>query len=185
VSGDRPWGRAPISAPVTGRPGPAKLGAGGLVSDGPDLGERPAGWALVAAPCVRRLCLRVAATGGRRAHLDGTAGPPGIIEDESGAVSCAPVACVGQIRFAAAKVGYLFGPALFQTDEGGRTWRRVPTARWRPSNRWRARWSGWCMTTLAALARAPGRCRKPLPGRTLAQPQSLFPIASTRCLGRS
>jgi hypothetical protein len=53
-------------------------------------------------------------------------------------VGCASVACVGQIRFAAAKVGYLFGPALFQTDAADRTWRRVPTARWRPSNRRRA-----------------------------------------------
>ena len=124
------------------------------------------GWALAAVPCVRGLCPRVAATGDGGRTWTALPVPPGIIEDESGAVSCAPVACVGQIRFAAAKVGYLFGPALFQTDEGGRTWRRVPTARWRPSNRWRARWSGWCMTTLAALARAPGRCRKPPPGRT-------------------
>lgn len=31
--------------------------------------------------------------------------------------------CVGSVRFATAEVGYLFGPALLMTTDGGRTWR--------------------------------------------------------------
>jgi len=74
------------------------------------------GWALAAAPCDRGLCRRLAATanGGRT----WTALPA--------LPHCARVACVSQVRFATATVGYLFGPALFQTSDGGRSWHRVP-----------------------------------------------------------
>jgi photosystem II stability/assembly factor-like uncharacterized protein len=74
------------------------------------------GWALAAAPCGPGLCRRLAATmnGGRT----WTALPalPG----------CARVACVNQVRFVTGTMGYLFGPALFQTSDGGRSWHRVP-----------------------------------------------------------
>ncbi len=33
---------------------------------------------------------------------------------------------VSHIRFATTKVGYLFGPGMYQTQDGGRIWRRVP-----------------------------------------------------------
>jgi photosystem II stability/assembly factor-like uncharacterized protein len=84
------------------------------------------GWALAAAPCARGLCPRVAATrdGGRTWTALPT--PPGVIQDENGTVNCLHAACVvSQLRFATARVGYLFGPALFQTDDGGRSWHRV------------------------------------------------------------
>jgi photosystem II stability/assembly factor-like uncharacterized protein len=34
---------------------------------------------------------------------------------------------VSHLRFATPAVGYLFGPALYQTSDGGRTWQRVPS----------------------------------------------------------
>jgi len=83
------------------------------------------GWALAAAPCGRELCPRLATTidGGRTwtalPALPGWVGP-------NGTAGCARLGCVSQVRFATATVGYLFGPALFQTSDGGRSWRRVP-----------------------------------------------------------
>jgi hypothetical protein len=119
----------PAAPPTTGRPGPRQSSAlagsflMGLtwVSDG-------RGWALAAVPCARGLCPRVAATrdGGRT--WTPLPAPPGIVGDENGTVGCPHVACVvSQIRFATAQVGYLFGPGLFQTDDGGRSWHRVPS----------------------------------------------------------
>jgi hypothetical protein len=55
----------------------------------------------------------------RRAQLDSVAGPPGL--SISGGTE------VSQIRFVTTSVGYLFGAALYQTEDGGRTWRRVPS----------------------------------------------------------
>ena len=85
------------------------------------------GWALAAAPCASGLCPRVAATGDGGRTWTALPVPPGIIQGETGTVDCAAVACVSQIRFATAEVGYLFGPALYQTDDGGRTWHRAPS----------------------------------------------------------
>ncbi len=85
------------------------------------------GWALAAVPCGRDLCPRLAATtdGGRTWAALPT--PPGRVLDPSGLGGCAPADCVSQVRFATATVGYLFGPALFQTSDGGRSWHRVPS----------------------------------------------------------
>jgi photosystem II stability/assembly factor-like uncharacterized protein len=84
------------------------------------------GWALAAAPCGKGLCPRVAATrdGGRT--WTALPAPPGVIQ-EDGVFGCALVACVSQIRFATPEVGYLFGPSLYQTSDGGRTWRPLPS----------------------------------------------------------
>ncbi len=85
------------------------------------------GWALAAAPCGRDLCPRLAATtdGGRTwAALPA---PPAQVLDPAGPDGCARAACVSQVRFATATVGYLFGPALFQTSDGGQSWHRVPS----------------------------------------------------------
>ena len=85
------------------------------------------GWALAAAPCGEGLCPRVATTGNGGQTWAPLPAPPGAIQDQNAIVNCARVACVSHIRFATARVGYLFGPALFQTGDGGRTWRRVPS----------------------------------------------------------
>jgi len=76
------------------------------------------GWALAAAPCGPRLCARLATTTNGGRTWTALPAPPG----------CARVVgCVNHIRFATATVGYLFGPALFQTGDGGRRWHRVPS----------------------------------------------------------
>jgi photosystem II stability/assembly factor-like uncharacterized protein len=83
------------------------------------------GWVLAALPCSRGLCPRVAATGDGGRTWVPLPVPPGVIQN--GAVNCARVGCISQLRFATTRVGYLFGPALYQTGDGGRTWRRVPS----------------------------------------------------------
>jgi hypothetical protein len=73
------------------------------------------GWALAAAPCPSGMCPRVAATrdGGR--SWTALSAPSGLNRNSQ----------ISQIRFATAKVGYLFGPALYQTRDGGYSWQRV------------------------------------------------------------
>lgn len=80
------------------------------------------GWALAAAPCGPGLCPRLAATVNGGQTWTALPEPPGRVAGPDG---CAEMACVSQVRFATTTVGYLFGPALFQTNDGGRSWHRV------------------------------------------------------------
>jgi photosystem II stability/assembly factor-like uncharacterized protein len=77
------------------------------------------GWALAAAPCAGGLCPRLATTADGGRSWIALAVPPGLTRN--GEID------VSYIRFATARVGYLFGPAFYQTDDGGRSWRRVPS----------------------------------------------------------
>ena len=79
------------------------------------------GWVLGAAPCGRHTCSDVASTtdAARTWRLIGSVP--------------APIALLGgaqpgiaEIRFATAAVGWAFGPDLFRTATGGRSWARVP-----------------------------------------------------------
>jgi photosystem II stability/assembly factor-like uncharacterized protein len=83
------------------------------------------GWALAAAPCGRELCPRLATTTDGGQTWTALPAPLGRV-GPNGTPGCARLGCVSQIRFATATVGYLFGPALFQTSDGGRSWRRLP-----------------------------------------------------------
>jgi photosystem II stability/assembly factor-like uncharacterized protein len=96
------------------------------------------GWALAAVPCAGLLCAAVAATtdGGATweplprppVSLDSiarTQGPLGIIIPETQGDCEQAGSCVNDIRFATAKIGYLFGPSLFMTVDGGETWQAV------------------------------------------------------------
>ena len=76
-------------------------------------GER--GWALVAAPCSSGMCSRVAATRNGGRSWTPLSVPAGLGRNWQ----------ISQIRFATAKFGYLFGPTLYQTRDGGHSWRRV------------------------------------------------------------
>jgi len=82
------------------------------------------GWALAASPCSEGLCPQVARTDDGGATWVSLPAPPASIQN--GYVDCARQACVTNIRFASPSVGYLFGPVLLLTRDGGRTWVREP-----------------------------------------------------------
>ena len=79
------------------------------------------GWALAAQPCASGTCARLARTTDGGVHWQPLPDPPARLQD--GTVDCSKVACVSGVRFASPAVGYLYGPALLMTSDGGRTWR--------------------------------------------------------------
>ena len=79
------------------------------------------GWALVAQACITGTCARVAHTSDGGAHWQALPDPPARILGST--VDCFAVACVSKVRFASPTVGYLYGPALLMTTNGGRSWR--------------------------------------------------------------
>jgi hypothetical protein len=80
------------------------------------------GWALSAVECASGLCLQLASTtdGGETWHP--LPNPPASIQN--GTVNCDAVACVSHVRFATTMFGYLYGPAMLVTRDGGRSWQR-------------------------------------------------------------
>jgi photosystem II stability/assembly factor-like uncharacterized protein len=93
------------------------------------------GWALVRRPCGETVCvgLRETVDGGRtwtslpapdaldaEVYADAQFGP---------VAACAARPCLSSVRFATPDVGWLYGPALFQTLDGGQTWTRIPAER--------------------------------------------------------
>jgi photosystem II stability/assembly factor-like uncharacterized protein len=105
----------PASTPGSPRPVSPAL-AGSHVVDLTWLNSQR-GWALAAAPCPSGLCPRVAATRNDGRSWAMLSVPSGLSANWQAQIS--------QIRFATGKVGYLFGPALYQTRDGGHSWRRV------------------------------------------------------------
>ncbi len=82
------------------------------------------GWALAAQPCAVGTCARVARTTDGGQHWQVLPDPPATIQD--GTANCSAEACVTQLAFASATVGYLYGPALLMTTDGGLTWHALP-----------------------------------------------------------
>ncbi len=80
------------------------------------------GWALAVTSCARGLCPQIAQTRNGGQTWQRLPSPPGFIED--GRLDCSKKPCVTHLRFATASAGYLFGPALFVTRDGGRSWAR-------------------------------------------------------------
>jgi hypothetical protein len=114
-----PMATAPLSFSATAMPG---LANSWLV----DLSWVSAtdGWALAAQPCVSGTCARLAHTTDGGLHWQQLPNPPAQLQD--GAVDCSTVACVSGVQFASPTVGYLYGPALLTTSDGGRTWHAQP-----------------------------------------------------------
>jgi hypothetical protein len=81
-------------------------------------------WVLEVATCGSDLCPRLAVTADGGRTWTRLPVPPGRWHPggsyESGALS------PGQVSFATPRTGYLFGPVLYQTTDGGLTWQRVP-----------------------------------------------------------
>jgi len=82
------------------------------------------GWALAAQPCATGTCARLAHTSDGGSHWTALPDPPAHLQD--GTVDCATAVCVSGVRFANPSVGYLFGPALLMTTNGGRSWQPQP-----------------------------------------------------------
>jgi hypothetical protein len=88
--------------------------------------SRQSGWALVGKVCghTHDRCPAVYATrngGGTWRRL----APAGALPTLANGCERGK-ACVGAIRFVTPRIGYLFGPALFMTTNGGRAWTHVP-----------------------------------------------------------
>ena len=134
ASSDRAQVREPTAAttsPPTTR-GAAVATSGGPVPPGfvavdSSWIDGATGWTLGTAPCALPPCAFLVGTtdGGRSwvglpapaAALPGF-GPPGATVD------CSSQPCVSHVRFADARNGYAFGPSLFVTGDGGRSWTR-------------------------------------------------------------
>ena len=89
--------------------------------------DASAGWLLaVPATCRRGTCpalrLRRTADGGR--HWSSVPAPPTVA---SVRFTRPPAGSVSQVALASASDGWAYGPGLWATHDGGRTWRRVPT----------------------------------------------------------
>jgi hypothetical protein len=88
------------------------------------------GWALVRTRCGSSACVGVRETinGGKTWTSLPTpdALDAGALDNPN--IACAHRACVSSVRFATAKRGFLFGPDLFQTFDGGHSWTPTATA---------------------------------------------------------
>ena len=101
------------------QPGPAQTAASGPRIQSVGWSSPARGWLLGTAACGTRTCTKVLTTG-NAGHTWSAAG-----------VVPAPIARsagpgVSTIRFADSKHGWAFGPSLFATTNGGRTWRPEP-----------------------------------------------------------
>ncbi len=82
------------------------------------------GWALAAQPCARGTCTLLARTTDGGQHWEQLPAPPASIQN--GTINCSVQACVSRVSFASPEIGYLYGPALLMTTDGGLTWHDQP-----------------------------------------------------------
>jgi photosystem II stability/assembly factor-like uncharacterized protein len=112
-----PDATAPLSFSTTATPGLADAWLQDLSWLSPS-----EGWALAAQPCAAGTCARLARTTDGGEHWE----PLPSVPAQVGAVDCSQVACVSDVAFASSTVGYLYGPALLMTTDGGYSWRLQP-----------------------------------------------------------
>jgi len=79
------------------------------------------GWLLGSAPCGKKSCTDVLATsnGGKSWSLAGAVGTP------IATPATPPDVGVGEVTFATSSVGWAYGPALFRTIGGGKSWKAM------------------------------------------------------------
>lgn len=82
------------------------------------------GWALAAQPCASEICARLAHTTDGGIQWQMLPDPSAQVSPGSsnGIPLCSLPTCVGEVRFATPAVGYLFGPSLLMTTDGGQSW---------------------------------------------------------------
>ena len=107
-------------------PTPYPASAGPYVIDLTWVGDSM-GWALAAVPCAGQLCPAVAATTDGGVTWQPLPSPPVSLYAIAAAQGDCEQGdnCVSHIRFATSKIGYLFGPGLFMTVDGGESWHEV------------------------------------------------------------
>lgn len=111
----------PTPPVVVSLPTPSPPSAGKFIVDLTWVSDQT-GWALSAVECASGLCPELASTTDGGKTWRPLPNPPASIQN--GAVNCDAVACVSHVRFATTTFGYLYGPALLVTSDGGRSWRR-------------------------------------------------------------
>ncbi len=121
---------SPTSTPPPGKnvatPTPIPASAGPYVVDLTWVTDSM-GWALAAVPCAGQLCPAVAETTDGGLTWQGLPSPSVSFygPNPPQTADCQQEACVSHIRFATSKIGYLFGPSLFMTVDGGESWQEL------------------------------------------------------------
>ncbi len=85
------------------------------------------GWVLGGRGCAPRSCATILRTDDGGRHWIKLSPPSAYVLVPNGngpQAGCPPVSCISKIRFATTSIGYAFGPSLFMTTDGGRSWRR-------------------------------------------------------------
>jgi photosystem II stability/assembly factor-like uncharacterized protein len=110
-----PAARAPVVARAATTPKQFRAAAMSWLS-----GQR--GWLLGSAPCGKKGCADVLATsnGGKSWSQAGLAGTPIATQATPSDVG------VSEVTFINSSVGWAYGPALFRTVSGGRSWKAMP-----------------------------------------------------------
>ena len=82
------------------------------------------GWALLRATCAKQIeCTQIARTQTGGSSWTALPNPPTqLLEPSPEGPACAFDACVDELRFATPSIGYLFGPSLLMTRDGGHSW---------------------------------------------------------------
>ncbi len=81
-----------------------------------------AGFALAGQPCTKGVCAVLATTTDAGAHWHELPPTPALVQSPSCSGRPTTTQCVDRIAFVSRRVGYLFGPAMFMTTDGGHTW---------------------------------------------------------------
>lgn len=117
-----------VSPPSPVSPGPAKGGSYNPMpaSSALDLSWINAqdGWVLSSHACAQGLCLGLKHTRDGGAKWDSLPDPPAVPQYSSTNCFTATSDCAHAIVFATPTIGYLYGPALLITTDGGLTWHR-------------------------------------------------------------
>ena len=82
------------------------------------------GWVLSSHPCAQGLCPGLEHTSDGGAHWASLPDPPAVVQSSSTLCFTSTTKCVSDVAFATPSIGYLYGPALFVTIDGGLTWHR-------------------------------------------------------------
>ncbi len=118
VSSTRPTATAPLSFSTTATSGLADSFLQDLTWV-----STTEGWALAGQPCTMGTCARMADTTDGGSHWQELPDPPVQAPSTQGvSPGCFNTSCVDGVAFATPSIGYLYGPSLLLTTDGGQSW---------------------------------------------------------------